>query len=68
MLKNTSSERVHVWLQPKKKGGAQGIKSVSEDSASKAFSQYRDNGASLYFGAPTLFRDTIMKRLNYMMG
>ena len=66
MLKNTSSDRVHVWQQPKVR--SRGIKSVAEESAEEAYRKYRDGKASLYFGAPTLFRDLIMKRLNYAMG
>jgi hypothetical protein len=44
------------------------IRSVSAENPKEAFKFYKNENASLYFGAPVEFRDLYMKYLNLQMG
>jgi len=41
---------------------------VSAENPKEAFKFYKNENASLYFGAPVEFRDLYMKYLNLQMG
>ena len=71
MVKNTSSENIYVWKQPKdnvKKKNQKSVNSVSVSDVNKALSIHKNDNASMYFGASLEFDKLYMKHLSYQMG
>ena len=68
MVKNTSSENIYVWKQPKdnvKKKNQKSVNSVSVSDVNEALSLHKNDNASMYFGASLEFDKLYMKHLSY---